>query len=224
MTKACESIRFLPETLRALVGDGSVPPRAIYRPIVPLVGRINPLAPRPPKPASAFKNPLRLLLNPDIALLLFSNGVVCAVYYGITASISTLFAETYPFLTEATIGLCFLPIGGGMVLGSSFTGKLLDKEFQRMKAQMMNVAEGDDKVRSQVEDEEDLRFPIEKVNSRLRLEDRHLPVSGPKARLRLMPFCLVIFVGSCVGYGWCLENRANIAGPLVLQISSQSFN
>ena len=31
-----------------------------------------------------------------------------------------------------------------------------------------------------------------------------------------MPFFIVINVASCVGFGWCLEKKTNIAGPLVL--------
>jgi hypothetical protein len=55
-----------------------------------------------------FQNPLLLLLHVDIALLLFINGIVYSVFYGVTASISTVFHDAYPQLNETELGLCFL--------------------------------------------------------------------------------------------------------------------
>ena len=42
-----------------------------------------------------------------------------------------------------------------------------------------------------------------------------------KARLRLLPLLLVISACMCAGYGWCLEKKSNIAGPLILQFVSE---
>lgn len=78
-----------------------------------------------------MKNPFAILKNLDITLILFFNGVVNAVYYAVTATISTLFAEAYPFLSETQVGLCFLSIGGGMFFGSLASGKILDWEFRK---------------------------------------------------------------------------------------------
>jgi hypothetical protein len=104
---------FLPETPRSLVGNGSVPPPAISRPVLPLIGRraakltsTSPL-PRTRKP---FQNPLRLLFNPDILILLNFNGLVCAVFYAVSASIATTFHETYPILSQTQLGLCYLGV------------------------------------------------------------------------------------------------------------------
>lgn len=74
---------FLPETLRALVGDGSYIPSAIYRPLLPIIGRHR-LAvedfEKPPK--KQFANPLLLLTYPDVVVILTFNGIVYSVYYG----------------------------------------------------------------------------------------------------------------------------------------------
>ncbi|KAJ7162208.1 hypothetical protein C8R46DRAFT_1037463 [Mycena filopes] len=59
--------------------------------------------------------------------------MVYAVVYGVTASISSLFHDTYPWLSETKLGLCFLTVGGGMILGSLFCGKLLDWDYQRVR-------------------------------------------------------------------------------------------
>jgi hypothetical protein len=178
-----------------MVGNGSLPPpSAFLRPVLPLIGRRTRLAhpsastataslnTAPPRKRKPFQNPLRLLLNLDIVLLLFFNGLVCAVFYGVNASISTVFHETYPELSQTQLGLCFLgmssfiflffyfcywpwaqpiklersdligafdwglevqilvdliqmhtAIGGGMLVGTVSSGKLLDWDFQRVK-------------------------------------------------------------------------------------------
>lgn len=42
-----------------------------------------------------------------------------------------------------------------------------------------------------------------------------------RARLRTIPTSLGIYIACLVGYGWCLQAKVNIAGPLVLQIISE---
>ncbi|KAJ7933015.1 MFS general substrate transporter [Mycena leptocephala] len=77
-------ILLLPETLRSMVGNGSIAPRAaiISRPILPLIGGQTPR-----------RHPHH------------SHG---SLFYGVMASISTLFHATYPALNQTQIGLCFL--------------------------------------------------------------------------------------------------------------------
>jgi predicted MFS family arabinose efflux permease len=85
-----------------------------------------------------------LFLHPDILLLLALNAIVNAVFYGINTSISTLFSAAYPFLNETKIGLCYLAIGGGLAIGSSVIGRVLDWEYQtfRRKAESRITALG----------------------------------------------------------------------------------
>ncbi|KAJ7090815.1 MFS general substrate transporter [Mycena belliarum] len=193
-------ILFLPETLRTIVGNGSIPPPAIYNPVVPITGRHSKKDPaaaaeRYAATRKTFQNPLRLLLHADVALLLLLSGVIYSLFYAVTASISTVFHNTYPQLNETELGLCFLAIGGGMVLGTLFCGKVLDWDYQRVR-RSIPVAQGQT-VEAGKPDE---TFPIE------------------KARLRLVPALLFIYVVSCIGYGWCIERRTHIAGPLVLLV------
>jgi len=114
--------------------------------------------------AKPSRNPFRLLAHTDIIILLFLNAIVCAVFYAFTATISTLFIVAYPYLSETEIGLCFLAIGGGMAIGSSLNGKILDWEYREFSKKL--------KVGSQTVDEEPSQkhhvssnFPIEKVRS-----------------------------------------------------------
>ncbi|KAJ7466887.1 MFS general substrate transporter [Mycena latifolia] len=187
-------ILLLPETLRSMVGNGSVPPPALSRPIIPIIGRTLRTSPRAPLPRKPFQNPLRLLLNPDILILLGFNGLICAVFYGVNASISTIFHAAYPSLNQTQLGLCFIAIGGGMLLGSVMSGKILDWDYQRVKLSILSEKPAQDDS-----------FPIE------------------KARMRLLPVLLAFYVACCAAYGWCIERDVAIAGPLVLLIGVGFF-
>ena len=60
--------------------------------------------------------PLLMLLEPDMAMLLFFNGVVYTAYYCATGSLSSLLDDLYGY-SQTEIGLCFLAIGGGALGG-----------------------------------------------------------------------------------------------------------
>ncbi|KAF2711136.1 MFS general substrate transporter [Pleomassaria siparia CBS 279.74] len=132
-------VLFLPETLRSVAGNGSVPVSRHLRPIVPVVGRkvvmISPSAEEllNMKPKQSL-NPFILFTYPDVLVLVTFTGLVYAVNYTITATISSSFASIYPSLSETVLGLCYLPSGAGMILGSSLTGKMLDWQYARIKA------------------------------------------------------------------------------------------
>ncbi|KAK1225103.1 hypothetical protein PQX77_011972 [Marasmius sp. AFHP31] len=156
-------ILILPETLRAIVGDGSIPPPRYLRPVTPIVGRKHPRqhsADQILPQKKRFRNPFGILRQPDIFTLLFFNGYVSAVYYAVTATISTLFVEAYPFLNETEVGLCFMSIGGGMFVGTLFCGRWLDLEFRRAMRRLypeLDLTQAKEKSRS------DPSFPVEKV-------------------------------------------------------------
>ncbi|KAL7285431.1 hypothetical protein ACG7TL_000528 [Trametes sanguinea] len=192
----------LPETLRAMVGNGSIPPPKAYKPLIPIIGRTSQnvdLSDRPPR--RGFANPFVLFTYVDVSLLLFFNALVYAVFYGVTATISTLFQPTYPFLNETDTGLCFLAIGGGMLVGGVVNGKILDHDYQRVKRKLIRQVEADPESKIRPEDvTKEENFPIE------------------YARLRLVPLFFGLYVAACIGYGWCLQAGVNIAGPLILQI------
>ncbi|THU98469.1 MFS general substrate transporter [Dendrothele bispora CBS 962.96] len=200
----------LPETLRAIVGNGSIMPPPLLRPIIPIVagykkqripeGDIEKTKTAPRK----FRNPLVLLSSPDIPLLLFFNGIVSAVFYAVTATISSLFVQTYPFLTEAEVGLCFLCIGGGSAVGSVISGRLLNWEYKRISKiyNSSQINEKDGKMMDVMKGRNDPDFPIE------------------SARLRSTPYVTIFFIGSIIGYGWCIQSAVHIAAPLILQFVS----
>ena len=94
--------------------------------------RVRPTVPREVT-VKVFRNPFRLFLQPDILLLLAINAIVFAVFYGINASVSSLFSVAYPFLNETKIGLCYLATGGGMAMASAIMGPILDWEYRKFR-------------------------------------------------------------------------------------------
>lgn len=138
--------------------------------------------------------------------LLIFNGILYSVFYAVTTTISTLFQTAYPFLNETDTGLCFLAIGGGTIIGGLITGKLLDRDYRKVKERILLEASTD--TENQVSAEQvasDENFPIE------------------QARMRKIPFHLIVYSVCCAGYGWCLEKNVNMAAPLVLQIVCEFF-
>jgi len=138
----CYSLQ--PETLKRIIEEGRDQIPILYRPVIPIIGRQVFQGPTMGPTSKVSRNPFRLFLNHDILVLLALNAIVNAVYYGIIASISSLFSTAYPFLSETKIGLCYLAIGGGMMMGSFIMGRVLDWEYQtfRRRAETHTMALG----------------------------------------------------------------------------------
>ncbi|KIM60924.1 hypothetical protein SCLCIDRAFT_123247 [Scleroderma citrinum Foug A] len=193
-------LTFLPETLRRLVGNGSILPPKIYRPLAPLVGRgrqgiVSDRAPRPP-----LKNPFRILICLDVLVLLLFNAIQYAMFYAFITPLSTLSKSTYPHLNETEIGLCYLAPGSGIIIGGYVHGKILDRDYRLLKEKLIQEREaptGASARSDEITSEEN--FPIEKV------------------RMKRVPVQLFVCVACCASYGWCLQHKVNLAVPLVLQ-------
>ncbi|KAL1700891.1 major facilitator superfamily domain-containing protein [Schizophyllum commune] len=190
---------FLPETCAAVeIGDSKVK-KVIYSPVFNIVGHASDENSQKP-PASAkrkgIRNPLPLFLNPAVALALAYTAMTYSVWYCVTATISSAFAVKYPFLSEAHVGLCYLPLGCGMLTGSLVHGRVLDAEYRRMhrKWTVQQAADVEKGVTS------GKSFPVE------------------HARLRLMPLHVAVFSSCVIGWGWAVQAGAHLAIPLVLQL------
>jgi hypothetical protein len=204
--------RVFPETLRVIVGDGSIPPPRINRPVIPVFTKYTSSSTVPPPPPKKFLNPLRLFTHPSVILILLFNGMVYSVFYAVTTTMSSLFADAYPFLTESEIGLCFLAVGVGCGIGSYTNGQMLDADYRRTQRKLDRQAEADagEKGRDIKGDKEDLGevtadFPIE------------------YARLRGTPIYLTVFVLVTIGYAWSIQRRVHISCPLIMQFIRECF-
>ncbi|KZV86099.1 MFS general substrate transporter [Exidia glandulosa HHB12029] len=186
-------ILLLPETLRKIVGNGSIPPPIHLRPLFPFLRRDKPDAeplkatPGDTSTLSALKhlNP-RFLKEPDVVAILSSNACTFALFQAVSATISPLLFESYPFLTQTTVGLCFLPVGIGATIGSMVVGRIMDAEFRRFGGSRGARIPPD--------------FPLE------------------KARLRLVPVFLAVALAAAIIFGWT-PGRASLAVPLVFNFT-----
>jgi hypothetical protein len=124
-----------PETLESVIVKGRNRIPFLYHPVIPIIGRhaTQELTVAREVSIKVFRNPFRLFLQPDILLLLGVSAIANSVFYGINTSISSLFLAAYPFLDETKIGLCYLAVGGGMIIGSSIMGRVLDWEYQTFR-------------------------------------------------------------------------------------------
>ena len=186
-----------------MVGNGSIPAPRWNRPLIPIIGRSAQDFSSERPPAKALPSPFKLFTHPDILILLSINGVIYSVLYAVTTTIASLFQENYPNLTETEIGLCFLSVGGGTAIATVTTGKMLDWQFGAMKRKVREVRGGD----------------VEKKEGNTLVVDDQFPLEF--TRLQSQYVCIPAFVLSCIGYGWCIQAKTHIAGPLVLQFISE---
>lgn len=135
-------------------------------------------------------NALRLIIEKDIALLLFYNGIVYCAFYDVMASVPDLLEQIYGY-DSLQIGLCFLPFGVGCFIAPSLAGKLMDWNFRRTANKI-----GYEIVKGKAQD---LRnFPLERVRCSVALP--------------------MVFIGDAalLCYGWVMHAETNLAAPLIL--------
>ena len=106
---------------------------------------------------------------------------------------SSLFKTRYG-LTEIQIGLTFIANGVGSMVGTLITGKILDKDYRRVKEKYEASLDIERRESSQEED-----FPLE------------------KARLRLVPTFSLLQCLSILLFGWTIQypHKVHIAVPIV---------
>ncbi|TDZ58619.1 Itaconate transport protein [Colletotrichum trifolii] len=201
---------FLPETMRSIAGNGSLRLGGIYKPLIRYLrkeadGTEDPEGPltRNKVTLATFVEPLRLLVQRDILINLIFGGVVYTVWSMVTSSTTGL-VKMHFHLSELQIGLAFLPNGFGTIVGSAIAGKLMTRDY-------LEIEETYKSAHNLAETE--------------KLTAQNMPVDFPieRARLRRLPWIILIFVVSTGGYGVCLNFPSVtsltgwIAVPLALQ-------
>ncbi|KAH9988769.1 major facilitator superfamily domain-containing protein [Xylariaceae sp. FL0662B] len=199
---------FLPETARGLVGNGSVrPPKwnLSFWDLFPNVqrrrARMHPTGQSPDSPARRktkkiqFFNPLdtfKICIDKEAGIVLFANGLVFAGYYAVASAIPSQFADIYGF-NDLKIGLSFIPIGVSSAISTIAVGRAVDWNFARHSRRLgLSVEEAKNKNR------ELGSFPIESVRCEVAIP-------------------ILIFASiSSITYGWVLNYRTSVAGPLVM--------
>lgn len=140
-----------------------------------------------------WPNPLKtihIVMEKDMAVVLFYNAIIYTAIYDIMSSIPKLFHDTYGF-NDLEVGLCYLPFGVGCALSSFVNGKLMDRNYKRIAKK--------------------IGFSIDRKHGD---NLRYFPIE--RARLEIIWPMLVVGLSSILCYGWVFEQNANLAAPLVL--------
>lgn len=191
-----------------MVGNGSIPAPRWNRAFIPIIGRRTLSASSTRPPPRPLPNPFKLFLNPDLVIILFSTAVIYSAYYSVTATLSDLFAQQYPFLSETEIGLCFLAVGGGGAVGTVLQGKVLDWQFMRVKKQW---------ERKKAEKAQREGKDLEKRSSRNEEEEEDEDFPIERATLASQGIWIALYAAASTGYGWAIEKGVSIAVPLIMQ-------
>jgi MFS family permease len=190
---------FFPETCRAVVGNGSIPPTGVNRSVISYLQerkqRRESMSNEQQTPPSekrkfTFPNPLmtlRILGEKESCILLLYNGLFFTGLMVVSAALPDLFKDAYG-LDELKIGLCYIAIGTGCLVSSLTMGHVVDWNFRR-HARLNNLTITKGK-------QQDLRnFPIEKVR---------LQVGAPGHMIGTV---------ALIAFGWMVKYRTHIAGP-----------
>lgn len=102
-----------------------------------------------------------------------------------------------------------------MMAGSVAVGRFLDWEYRRVGSAL-----GKNKETDKNEEKEAAGGVGDNAGTGSGDRRKEVEAGFPieKARLRTMPFILMTFIACVVGYGWCLQAKVNMSGPLLLQI------
>ncbi|KAF2213501.1 hypothetical protein CERZMDRAFT_66981 [Cercospora zeae-maydis SCOH1-5] len=195
---------FLPETCRNIVGDASVPPPWSSWNLTDSIRHRhraqNGLQVDPEKLDKLRANYKLTIPNPistlvamtdlETALILLATGLAMSLYYALSTGVSDVFSKVYGF-DELHISLIFISIGGGSIVAAFSTGFLVDWNYRRHAKR--------------------LNFPIVK-NRQTDLSD--FPIELARVQIGLP----ILICGALVtiGYGWMLDHKVSLAGPIVL--------
>ncbi|OCF32300.1 hypothetical protein I316_05968 [Kwoniella heveanensis BCC8398] len=189
-----------PETLRSLVGDGSLPPPLWNCTPAALLRRKQEMKEMRERGESGDSLGLTkrakfkpwasflLFLEPDIALMFTWSSLYYAHWYALLTVFSTLLETQYK-ASEVVIGLCYIPNGVGAGLSGFATGRVMDVFYRKEK-------------------------------KRVGGDHRHCPDTFRLERVRfsILPYHLGILLASTMGLAWSIQAHAPIAVPIVLNL------
>ena len=189
----------LPETCRAVVGNGSVPPAKWNQSLCGFVrDRWRPnearkidysTIQRGRKRPNPFASAL-IAFEKEAGFILIYGSLLYAGYVAVLSTLTTQLSTRFGF-DSIQVGLCYLPLGVGSLTSRWTVGRLLDVNFRReANRQGLPII----KNRQQ---------EIEKFN----IEKARLTVTMP-----------LVYGGSLsiIAYGWVMEEETSLAAPMVM--------
>lgn len=220
------SLVLLPETKRTIVGNGSITPKSIINksPLLalPVVRRelhlddpdLETLA---PAQKMNFLSPYKILLTPEIDMLLFVAGMQFATWTTHQTALSICLSKKYK-LSVAKIGLCFLPAGIATLLSVVCSGRFLNWNYRRHMARHKSWLKDQEEKLMQEHDND-----TEKVKEILQ-SDSFYSFNIFHARLQLAFFTLILSSGGFAAFGWCIQVKAPLAAVLVTSAFASLFS
>lgn len=213
------------------MGDGSQRPQKWNRTPLPILGRKVPKkdpnnlqqAEKNTRRGASLLGIFRVFTQPDIVLVLLYTGIIYSMFYSVFTSTSPLLLSVYPYLTQSTVGLCFIAFGVGGAMGSVLMGRVLDYDWRQMGAKYVPEAPNPDHVEGtalhQAENGTHTgshgRSAVEMRAQPAKPDKQDLPIEH--TRLKRIPILFVIEIGACIGYGWSIQRQTHLAVPLILQ-------
>ncbi|EAA32970.3 MFS general substrate transporter [Neurospora crassa] len=197
-------ILLMPETLRSVVGNGSrIPSNPIARyPLVVYQRTSRVKWDVATEPAARKRidlvGPFRILVSKQAAPVIVFLAVYYAVWQMSITAMSTLLEDRYG-LGETEIGLSFIANGVGSMVGTLVMGKVLDKDYGRIKARYEAQSNSAPNADGHGDDSDGNDFPLE------------------KARLRLVPIFALLQCASITLFGWTIQypQKVHMAVPIV---------
>lgn len=200
-------ILLLPETLRSIVGNGSRTPSNVmakyplrwYQQRTKMQWDLQgPPTTQPPDTQKHIDvtGPLRILVSKQACPIIVFLAIYYAVWQMSITAMSSLFKDRYG-LGETQIGLTYIANGAGSMIGTLITGKILDLDYRRVKADYESRSSGRDEGLGSCGRDND--FPLE------------------KARLRLVPVFSATQCLSILLFGWAINypEHVHIAVPIL---------
>lgn len=178
-------VTLLPETLRSLVGNGSILPPRYAVSLVSVCFRNRGV--KPADSSITSRKPINVLGS--IAILVERRAVLSIVFVGVyymvwqmlVTVLSSIFQDTYN-MSDFQVGLVYLANGIGCILGTLTTGKLLDADYRRWKKRFA---------------QSDIGFSLERV--RLRMILFYGPVQ-----------CVAVLV-----FGWVVDKEVHVSVSII---------
>lgn len=190
----------LPETLRAIVGNGSLSPgKTVFsRPVFDILMPTNrkegsAVCTSRPKQSVDLLGPVKMMGEHDILCGLLLTALIYTVWQASLVASSSLFESDYS-LDEISVGLSFIASGVGCVSASLLTGKVLNYDYRQALEREKSSRTG-----------ELARI----VTEGLQVEQLE------HARLRRLPVIIAIFVMAALAFAWCIGKHTTIALPII---------
>lgn len=129
---------FMPETCRNIVGNGGVPPQRWNYSLISFLRLRRQRKARIPVATSTLSNKrrstllasLQIVRCKEALLLLLFSGLQSAGYFILLAGLPQQLESTFHY-NSIQVGLCYIPMGMGILIARQIAGRLIDRNFRR---------------------------------------------------------------------------------------------